>query len=146
MALAVTASFAETVLEIETSPSTYAPICGLKGYSLSRELAMDEDMVPDCADESLPFGVVRSPTSLSVSISCEAVWAQSSHKLIQDWIYSASTKNIRVRNTKAAVGDPETEAGPAYLTKLTNEKAKGKQYSASIEIVFASVPTRTNKA
>jgi hypothetical protein len=102
--------------------------------------------VPDCADESLPFAVVRSPTSLSVTVSVEAVWAQSSHKTIQDWIYSAGTKNIRIRNTKASIGDPETEAGAAYLTSLTNEKAKGSQYSANMEIVFASVPTRTNKA
>lgn len=146
MALPTTASFADTVLEIETTPGTYATICGLKGYDITRELGMDEDMVPDCDDETKPFAVVRSPTSLSVSIECEAVWAQSSHKLMQDWIYNAETKNIRVRNTRAAVGTPETEAGPAYLTSLGNAKVKGKVYSQPISIVFASVPTRTNKA
>lgn len=147
MALAVTAGFAETVLEVETAvPGTYVTLCGLKGYSIARELGMDEDMVPDCQDETLPYAIVREPTALSVTIEAEGVWAQSSHKIIQDWIYSSSKKNIRVRNTKALTGDPETEAGPAYLTKLDNEKLKGKQYSASLSIVFASVPTRTNKA
>jgi hypothetical protein len=147
MARAITAKYEELVLEVETDvPGTYTKICGMNDATISRAASIDSDEIPDCDDESLPFSMAKSVRSLEVSVSASGVWAQSSNKIMSDWFYSAATKNIRVRNTKAASGDPETEAGPALLSKLEIGRTKGKVVTADIEIQFDGTPTRTNKA
>lgn len=147
MALAVTEKFEEMVLELETdTPGTYAKICGLTDVTISRTANMDTVEIPDCEDESLPLSVERQVRNIEVSISATGVWAQSSWGSLSDWFYSGTTRNIRLRNTKASVGDIETEAGAALLSNLTNSRTKGQKVTAEIEIMFDGTPTRTDKA
>jgi hypothetical protein len=146
MAVAVTEKYEEMVLEVETAvPGTYTIICGMVDVTVSRAASVDTSEVPDCADESLPMSLEKEVRSIEVKVSASGVWAQSSQDMLSDWFYSSNSKNIRVRNTKAATGDTETEAGPALLVKLDNMRTKGKKVSAEIEIEFDGTPTRTNK-
>jgi hypothetical protein len=150
MANAVTAKYEELIIEVETAtPGTYAAICGLTGASVSRTTNFDEDEIPDCDDEAKPFDVVREPRSQQVTISGTGKWALSSHEMMMDWWYGAIKKNVRIRNAKVAasgvVGDTTIEGGPAFLSSMNNEKTKGVAVSAEIEILFASLPTRTAK-
>lgn len=146
MAVAVTEKYEELVLEIETTtPGTYTKICGLTDVEISRTANVDTVEIPDCDDESLPHSIERQVRSIEVTISASGVWAQQSWGLMNDWFYSSATKNIRLRNTKAAVGDTETEAGPALLTNLSNSRTKGQKVTASVEIQFDGTPTRTDK-
>ena len=147
MALAVTAKYDQLTLEVETdTPGTYAKVCGMKDFSVEGNLALDEDEVPDCADESLPNSVVVSPRSVTVGVSGTGVWAQSSHDMMHKWNRLAQKKNVRVTYGNAATGDVHTETGGAYLTKLTNARTKGKVVSAEVEIRFDGVPTTVDKA
>lgn len=147
MAVAVTEKFEEMILELETStPGTYAKICGLTDVTINRTANVDTVEIPDCDDESLPHSVERQVRNIEVTISATGVWAQSSWGKLSDWFYSGGTKNIRLRNTKASVGDIETEAGAALLTSLTNSRTKGQKVTAEVEIQFDGTPTRTDKA
>ena len=147
MAKATTASFDQLVLEVETNtPGTYAKLCGLVGVTISRAANIDTDEVPDCADEALPMYIEKTVRSIDVKISASGVWAQSSHETLIAWLYSGATKNIRVTHENSAVGDTEIEAGAALLVKLDNQREKGKKVTASVEIEFVGVPTRTDKA
>ena len=147
MALAITEKYEEMILEIETAtPGTYAKICGLIDVTISRSSSIDTAEVPDCTDESLPLSIEKQVRSIEVKVSGSGVWAQTSAGDLIDWFYSSGTKNIRLRNTKAATGDTETEAGPALLAKLDHSRSKGKKVSAEIEIEFDGTPTRTAKA
>ncbi len=147
MAVAVTQKFEELVLEVETStPGTYAKLCGLTDVEISRTANVDTVEIPDCDDESLPYSIERQVRSVEVTISATGVWAQQSWGTMSDWFYSSTTKNIRIRNTKASVGDLETEAGPALLTNLSHSRTKGQKVTASVEILFDGTPTRTDKS
>lgn len=147
MALAITEKYEEMVLEVETAvPGTYAKLCGLIDVTINRAASVDTAEVPDCADESLPLSLEKQVRSIEVKVSGSGVWAQTSAGTMMDWFYSSGTKNIRVRNTKAATGQTETEAGPALLVKLDHSRSKGKKVTAEIEIEFDGTPTRTAKA
>lgn len=147
MATAVTEKFEELVLEVETAtPGTYVTVCGLIDVEITRTANVDTAEIPDCADESLPLSIERQVRSIEVTMSGTGVWAQSSHEMLQDWFYSSATKNVRLGNLKALVGDTEYESGPALLTSLSNSRTKGKKVSASISIEFDGTPTRTAKA
>jgi Phage tail tube protein len=146
MALAITESFAEMVLEVETTtPGVYTKLCGMIDVEVSRKASVDTSEVPDCADETLPLAVAREVRSIEVTLSASGVWAQTSNKTMSDWFYSSAVKNVRVRNTKAAVGDPETEYGPALLTMLKDDRKKGSKIGREIAIEFDGVPLRSNK-
>ena len=147
MAQAVTQKYAELVLEIsEDSGSTWTRICGLIDVEITRTSNIDTAEVPDCDDESLPLAVERQVRSVEVSVSGTGVWAQSSHETLMDWFYSSSTQDIRIGNLKAATGDTEYETGVGLLASLSNSRTKGQKVSASIEIQFDGIPTRTAKA
>lgn len=149
MAAPVSGKYEHLVLEVETdTPGTYSKICGLMGFTFARAATVDTSEIPaDCEDESLPYQVLREVRATDFQISnATASWAQSSHEMLLDWFYSAATKNIRVRNTNAAVGDTETEAGAALLTQLDHTRTKGQALSGSISIQFVGTPTRTAKA
>lgn len=147
MALAITAKYEEMVLEVETAvPGTYVNLCGMIDITISRESTIDTAEVPDCTDESLPLSIEKQVRSIEVKVSATGVWAQTSHEMVLDWFYSSGPKNCRVRNTKAATGDTETEAGPVLIAKLGNSRTKGKKVSAEIELEFSGTPTRTAKA
>lgn len=147
MAVAVTAKYEQLTLEVETdTPGTYAKVCGMKDFSVDGNLALDEDEVPDCADESLPNEVVVSPRSVTVAVSGTGVWAQSSHDMMIKWNRLAQRKNVRITYGNASVGDVHTETGPAYLTKLTSSRTKGKVVTSEIELRFDGVPTTVDRA
>lgn len=148
MANAVTEKFEELILDVETAPGSgvYAPICGLIDVTITRTANVDTAEVPDCDDESKPLSVERQVRSIEVTVSGTGVWAQSSNDKVLNWFYSSATKNIRIRNTKAASGDVEMESGPALLTSVTNTRTKGQKVSNEIEIQFDGVPTLTDKA
>lgn len=147
MALAETMKYDQLTLEVETdTPGTYAKVCGMKDFTVDGNLAMDEDEVPDCADESLPNSVVVSPRSVTVAVSGTGVWAKTSHDMMHKWNRLAQRKNVRITYGLAAVGDVYTETGPAYLTKLSAGRTKGKVVTAEIEIRFDGVPTAADRA
>lgn len=147
MAVAVTAKYEHLTLEVETdTPGTYAKVCGMKDFSVDGNLALDEDEVPDCADESLPNSVLVSPRAVTVGVSGTGVWAQSSHDMMLKWNRLAQRKNVRITYGNVAVGDVQTETGYAYLTKLTNARTKGKVVTSEIELRFDGVPVTADRA
>lgn len=148
MAKAVTEKFEEMILDVETSAGSgvYAPICGLTDVTITRTANVDSAEVPDCDDESLPLSVEKQVRSIEVTVSGTGVWARSSQDMLKAWFYSSATKNIRIRDTAAASGDAEIEAGPALLTTLTNTRTKGQKVSAELELQFDGVPTISDKA
>jgi hypothetical protein len=146
MAKATTQRFDELILQVETStPGTFTKICGLVDVTITRTAAIATAEVPDCDDESLPHHIEKEVTSLDVSVSGTGVWAQQSWGLMSDWFYSAATKNVRVSNAKASVGDIEIESGPALLETLTNTRTKGQKVSAEISLQFVGIPSRTDQ-
>lgn len=148
MANAVTEKYEEMILDVElvASSGVYTPICGLTDVTITRTANIDEAEVPDCDNEALPLSVEVQVRSIVVSVSATGVWARSSQDALKQWFYSASTKNIRLRDTAAASGDIEAESGPALLTTLTNTRTKGQKVSAEIELRFDGTPTRTDKS
>lgn len=147
MARAITAKFEEMVLEMETdTPGTYVKICGLTDVTVNRTANVDETEIPDCDDESLPNAIELAVSSIDVTVSATGVWAQTSHEALMDWFYGGQTKKIRLKNTKAAVGDTEIEAGDALILSLNNSRTKGQKVAAEVEIRFAAAPTRTAKS
>ncbi|WP_299734654.1 phage tail tube protein [uncultured Roseobacter sp.] len=147
MAQAVTQKYEELVLQVETStPGQYATICGLIDVEISRTANLDTVEIPDCDDESLPLSVEKQVRNIEISASGTGVWAQSSHETLMDWFYSSATKNIRIGNLNASVGDTEYETGPAILTDLSNSRTKGQKVTASISIEFDGTPVRSAKA
>lgn len=147
MVKATTAKFEELVLEVETTPGggNYARLCGLVGVEVSRSASLDSTEIPDCADESLPLSVEKQVRSIEVGVSGSGVWAQESHGTMMDWFYSSATKNVRIGNLNAAVGETEYETGAAFLTTLSNSRVKGGKVTASIEIAFDGTPVRAAK-
>ena len=150
MAKAVTEKYEEMILDVEVdpvgSPGVYTPLCGMTDVTITRTANVDETEVPDCDNESLPVSVEVAVRSITVTVSATGVWARSSNAAMLDWFYSGATKSIRVRNTAAAVGDPETESGPALLTSTVDARTKGQKVTREIEIRFDGVPTVTDKA
>lgn len=151
MAKPVTEKFEEMILDVEVdpigSPGVYTSICGMLDVTITRAANVDETEVPgDCDDESVPVSVEVSVRSITVTVSATGVWARSSNKAMLDWFYSSATKNVRLRNTAAASGDPETESGPALLTNMTDARTKGQKVTREIEIRFDGTPTVTDKA
>lgn len=150
MALATTERYEELIVEVEFDPvgasGTYTSICGLKDATITRQSNVDTEEVGDCSDESLPFAVTKSVRSIEMMISGTGTWAQESHSKMLAWWRSASTFNVRVRNTAVASGQIEIEAGDAFLTRLNNQRTKGKVVSADIQIEFETLPTTTNKS
>lgn len=146
MGVATTEKYEELALQMETATAgTYTTICGLVDVTISRRANVDTVEIPDCTDESLPLSIERQVRSIEVSVSATGVWAQESYGDMMDWFYSSATKNIRIRNAKAAVGDTEYETGAALLTSLDHARTKGQKVSASIELMFDGTPTRTAK-
>ncbi len=150
MAKAVTEKYEEMILDVEVdpigAPGVYTPLCGMTDVTITRTANVDETEVPDCDDESLPFSVEVAVRSITVTVEATGVWARSSNKTMLDWFYSGATKKVRVRNTAAAVGDPETESGPALLTSTVDARTKGQKVTREISIRFDGVPTVANKA
>lgn len=148
MAEPITEKFEEMTLEVSTDGGTvFAKLCGLVGVSISRTAQTDTSEVPaDCDDESLPLKVNKSVRSVDVSVSADGVWAQTSDGIMKDWFYDGLQYQVRLGNTKAAVGNTEFEVGPANLTQLNNARTKGQVVNASIQIEFNGTPSRVAKA
>lgn len=143
MALATTEKYEELVLETSEDGNTWTRICGLIDVEVTRTANVDTAEVPDCDDESEPLSVERQVRSIEVSVSGTGVWAQESHGTLMDWFYSSATKQVRIGNLKAAVGETEYETGPALLTTLSQSRTKGQKVTANVEIQFDGKPTRT---
>jgi hypothetical protein len=147
---AATEKYEELVLDVEVdpigSPGVYTSLCGITDVTVTRTANVDETEVPYCDDESLPVSVEVAVRSITVTVDGTGVWAAQSNKAMFDWFYSGATKNIRIRNTAALSGDPETEAGPALLTSVVDARTKGQKVTREIAIRFDGVPTATNKA
>jgi len=147
MAAPVTEKFEEMTLEISADGITWSKICGLIGVTINRSTSFDTTELPaDCDDESLPLVVAKQPRSKEVSVSAEGVWSQHSHEVVMDWFYDGTAKHVRIGNQKAAIGDTQYETGLAYLSTLNNARTKGQRVSASIQIDFDGVPTRTARS
>lgn len=147
MAAPITEKFEQLVLEVETAvPGTYAIVCGLTDITISRSAEVDTTEVPaDCTDESLPLRMEKSIRAINVSVSANGVWAQQSNDMLLAWFYGGQTKNVRIKNENAAVGDIHIEAGAAILTKVDHSRTKGQKVTAEIELEFDGTPTRTDK-
>lgn len=147
MAFATTAKYEQLVLETsDNGGTTWSRICGLTDVEINRTANLDTVEVPDCDDESLPFGVERQVRSLEFNISGTGVWAQESHGTMMDWFYSSASKDVRIGHLNADSGDTEYEEGSGYLTNLSNSRTKGQKVTASIEVQFDGTPTRVAKA
>lgn len=147
MTRAVTEKFEEMVLEVETiTPGTYAKVCGMMDVTINRKANTATTGVPDCDDESLALSMEVEVESIEVSVSASGVWAQTSNDMLLAWFYGGTKKNVRLRNTKASIGDIETEAGAAVLTSINQSRTKGQKVTAEIEMMFDGIPTRTDKA
>ncbi len=146
MVKATTERFDELVLEIESStPGVFTRICGIVDVNVTRTANIATSEVPDCDDETLPHQIEKEVTSIDVSVSGSGVWAQQSWGTLSDWFYSGASKNVRVVNARAAVGDTEIESGPALLETLNQGRAKGAKVSNEISIQFIGVPSRTDQ-
>ena len=148
MAKAVTEAYEQMILEVEDTEGggTFIKICGMVDVTITRSANVDTSEIPDCEDESLPMHVERAVRSIEVTASATGTWAQSSQHMLKEWFYSSATKNVRLTDANAAVGDNEIESGPALLTTLTNTRTKGQKVTAEIELQFDGVPARTVKA
>jgi len=146
MATAVTEKFEQMILDVETAPGSgiYAPICGLIDVTINRTANIDTAEIPDCDDESLPLSIERQVRSIEVTVSGTGVWARSSQDMLKQWFYSSATKNIRIRDTAASVGDIAIESGAALLATLSNSRTKGQKVTAEIELQFDGTPARTD--
>ncbi|WHZ35757.1 phage tail tube protein [Sagittula sp. MA-2] len=150
MAIAQTADFDEYVLEVEftAGSGTFAKVCGLTDFSVSRTNDTGSSMVPDCADESLPYYIKRAVTSQDISISATGVWALANHADMRDWWGAGSTLNVRVTNAavtaSGTAGDPEVETIPMILTALNNARTKGQVVTAEIELQQNGAATVTD--
>lgn len=148
MTIATTASYDKLVLEVELDPDgsagTYTKICGIMGVTITRTANIESSEVPDCDDEDKPFDVLKEVRSLEVTASGTGVWARSSHKALLEWFYSGAPLNARLRNLdvedEGATGDPYAEQGPALLSSLSNERSKGQQVTAELELQFRRTP------
>lgn len=145
MAKAVTEKYEEMILDVEVdpigAPGVYTSLCGVTDVTITRTSKVDETEVPDCDDESLPVSIEKAVRSQDVTVDGTGVWAQSSHGEMIAWWYSGKTKNIRLRNTKAATGDILSESGPALLITVTDKRTKGQKVTRDINIAFDGVPT-----
>lgn len=154
MARAVTAKFEELVLEVNftplVTPAVFSRICGITDVEITRQSQIDTTEVPDCDDESLPLAIERQVRSQEVTVSGSGVWALEFHERLLDWFYGGNALPVRLRNLKAVadgvVGDTISEQGNALLVTLSNTRTKGQKVTASIELQFDGVPTRTAKS
>lgn len=146
MAKAQTEKYEEMILDVEfvASSGIYTAICGMTDVTISRSASIDSTEVPDCDDESQPLSIEKQVRSIEVSVSGTGVWAKTSQDALKQWFYSSATKNVRLRDTAAAVGDIAIESGPALLASLNNSRTKGQKVTAEIEIQFDGTPTRTD--
>ena len=146
MATPVTEKFEELILDVEfvAESGTYTPICGLIDVTVTRTANVDTAEVPDCDDESQPLSLEKQVRSIEVSVSGTGVLARSNQSLLKEWFYSAATKNVRIRDTFASVGDVEIESGAALITSLGTGRTKGQKVSLEIELVFDGTPSRTD--
>jgi len=150
MATATTASYDKLVLEVEFDPvgsaGTYTTICGVMGVTITRTSNIETSEVPDCSDDTKPFEVKREVRSIEVTASGTGVWARESHENLMSWFYGGGTLNARLRNadveSNGASGAIYAEQGPAVLASLNNERSKGQQVTAEIELQFARTPSR----
>jgi predicted secreted protein len=142
MTRATTESFEQLTLEIETAtPGTFAKIVGILDVKVTRKANTDSTEVPDATDESKPLTMVKQVRSLEVTLTGSGTWAQESHKLISDWFWSGSAKNIKITHVGALTGDPAVESGFALLTQMDNQRQKGKLVTADLTIEFSDAIT-----
>lgn len=145
MAAAATAAFHQLTVEVETAtPGTYALICGMVDYQVSRKANLDSTEIPDCADESLPMYTAKSVRSLDYMVSGTGVWAVTSHEMMLQWIRTGASKNVRIGYSIAATGDVKYEIGAGILSQLDHARTKGQLVSASIQIDFSGALTTTD--
>lgn len=150
MAIAATADFDELVIEVEftASSGTYAKVCGMVDFTITRTNNTDTSEVPDCADESLPHYQVASVRSQNMSVSGTGVWALANHADMHDWWKGATTKNVRITNAyvtaNGSAGDPEVETIPMILASLNNARTKGSVVTAEIELTQNGAITITD--
>lgn len=141
MAIAPTADFHELVIEVEftAGSGTYTKVCGMTNYTVNRSKSMAETMVPDCADESLPYTPRRSAMSKDYSITGTGVWARSHHQNMMDWFQNDTTLNVRVRHVNVTdngtSGDTETETIPMKLQDLNNARQDKQVVTAEVTFV-----------
>lgn len=142
-----TERFEQMTLETSENGTVWTKICAMVGVTINRSAQFDTaEVAADCIDESLPLRVERSVRAVDVTVSADGHFAQQSHKLLSDWFYAGTTKQIRVGHAATLTGDPQYEQGPAFLTSFTNVRQKGQKVTATIELAFDGTPTRVNKA
>lgn len=147
MAAPVSEKFEELVIDVEFTAGSgiYTSICGMIDATVTRTANIDTAEVPsDCDDESLPLSLEKEVRSIEVSVSGTGILAKTSQSAMKEWFYSGATKNVRVRDTFAAVGDVEVESGPALLGSLGTARTKGQKVSMEMDIQFSGTPVRTD--
>lgn len=123
----------------------FAVLCGLTSKGVQRTASTNSTVVPDCDDEDLPGYEEQDVASISVTISGSGVWARQNHQEMLDWYYSASRKNVKIRNAAVEAGETEFEQGPAILTQLNQTGERGSKVQGEIAIAFVEQPARVAK-
>lgn len=144
MALATTETFEQMVLETSENGTSWTRICGVKDVTVNYETDSEEDMIPDCEDESLPHTKVRSVTAIGLSVQGQGVWAQESHETMLQWWLTGEAKRFRIGHLNAAIGDVEFIASTGILT-MEQARQKGRKVTANITISSASAITTTDQ-
>lgn len=144
MALATTAAYSQLVIETSEDGTTWTKICGMMNARVSYETQVDEDEIPDCNDESLPFTRVRSVRNIGMTVTGEGKWAQESHETMLQWWLTSELKRFRIGYLNAAIGDVEYVASTGTLT-MEHAREKGQTVSANITIQSASAITTTDQ-
>lgn len=145
MAVATTASYQQLVLETSENGTSWTRICGIKDATISYETDTEEDMIPDCDDESLPHTKVRAVTAIGMTVQGEGVWAQESHELMTQWWLTGEAKRFRIGYTNAASGDVEYISSTGTL-RMEHSRRKGVSVQASVTIESASAIATTDAA
>lgn len=140
MAVATTSAYDKLIIETSEDGSTWAKPCGLKNFTVNFETEIDEDEIPDCDDESLPFLKERAVRSVGFSVSGEGKWASESHEVMVQWWLTGEQKRIRVGWSDAATGDVEYLQTTGILT-FEDARNKGMSNTRNITIQSAGAIT-----
>lgn len=143
MAKPTTQTFGKFALLIGdgNSPEVFTALCGLTARSINRTAAVEETMVPDCADEDAPASVERSVSSTSYSLSGSGVAAKENLRRLLDIFNSGASNHYRLVQFDGDTPDIDTdvnavgyEEGFFVMTSFNEKGERGKKVEFDIEL------------
>ncbi len=122
MAEPTTNSFADIILEVETStPGTYAArMCGITSKGLNLTASASTANVPDCDNPEDPGWEKAGVTAKAAEMPLSGIAAAEDEAFWNQWFDSGASKNIRYRKIGQGY-----RSGAAILTALGESVALG---------------------